>query len=456
MKPIRVAVIGAGPAGMYSIERLLDSCGFAVEVDLYDRLPTPWGLVRAGVAPDHPEKKLVADRSFSHLLKNERVRFIGNVEIGQDISAEELAAAYDAVIYAVGASGDVRIGVKGEDLPGCLAAREFVGYYNGHPDYDSLALELSCKRALIIGNGNVALDVARMLTLPISELERTDIADRALAALRRSEIQEVVILGRRGVLQAAFNNPELEELEHLEGVDIVVEGEALPGVDDPVLASSNWEVRRKVETLRRLTARAPSQNHRQIVFYFLGSTVELLGTDRVTHARIARNRHVRDSQGQLQATPTGETSHIETGLVLRAIGYRGTPFPGLPFDHKLGVIRNLEGRILEENGQVRQGAYVTGWIKRGCRGIIGSNRKCAYETVDCLMEDMEASRLARGLMSSPADVMSLLLQRKSDAVSLTGWLAIDRAERDAGRTQQRPRVKFSDSPALLAAATNSA
>lgn len=446
-RTVRVAIVGAGPAGLYALEHLLEVRGQHVEVDLFERLPTPWGLVRAGVAPDHPEKKLVIDRQFDFFLRHPRVRFIGNVNIGRDITPAELNHWYDAVIYASGANGDTRMGIPGEALRGCWSAREFVAFYNGHPDYRDLQFDLSGTRAVVVGNGNVALDVARILTMPVAQLERTDIADHALAALRRSSIREVVILGRRGALQAAFHNPELEELEHLEGVDVTVEGENLSDLTDEAIAGIDWDTARKVQTLRRLVARTPHEGHRRIVLRFLTSPVALLGEEKVEHVVLAHNHLERDEAGLQRARPGREEAPLSAGMVLRAIGYRGTPFPGLPFDESRGVIRHIDGRVVDEQG-VLPGVYVTGWIKRGCRGIIGSNKRCARETVDSLLEDLRAGRLPpHGL--DPDAVMAAIGHRKPELVSRAGWQAIDHVEREAGRVQQRPRVKLTDTAAML-------
>ena len=447
---MRVAVVGAGPAGMYAIERLLERRGLIVEIDLYERLPTPWGLVRAGVAPDHPEKRLICDRQFDHLLKDPRVRFIGGVEIGLDIAPDELSRWYNAVIYAVGAASDTRMGIPGEELPGCRAAREFVAFYNGHPDFSERQFDLSSGRAVVVGNGNVALDVARILTLPIAELEKTDIADHALKALRGSRIREVVIIGRRGQLQAAFNNSELEEFEHLSGVDVTVEGEDLlePGAG---LDVTSWETRRKLDTLRRLTSRQLTSARKRIVIRFLASPLALIGQHKVQQVSIQHNRLVRDTDGYMQALPDDETSTLDAGLVLRAIGYRGVPLPGLPFDQERGVIRNQVGRVVDSAEQVLRGVYVSGWVKRGCRGIIGSNRKCARETVNHVFDDWALGHL-EGYSMDKEHVLAVIRKRQPNSVSLGGWLAIDRKERDTGRQQQRPRVKLTDIAALHEAA----
>jgi ferredoxin--NADP+ reductase len=445
MPPLRVALVGAGPAAMYALGHLVETSELAFEVDVFERLPNPWGLVRAGVAPDHPEKKWVVDRLFDFHLNDPRVRFFGNVEIGADIAHAELAAWYDAVIYAVGASGDTRMRIPGETLPGCWAARDFIGFYNGHPDYRHLGFDLSTERAVVVGNGNVALDVARMLTMPVAALARTDIADHALDALRRSAVREVVVLGRRSHLQGVFHNPELEELEHLQGVDLLVEGGS-PAADEPL----NWEARRKAATLDRLAARPRHARNKRIVLRFLSSPVELRGSAKVEQVVISRNRLERDAQGELIAQPTGERSVLHAGLVLRAIGYRGGPFPGLPFDERRGVIRNVGGRVVDAQGWLA-GTYVTGWIKRGCRGIIGSNKPCARETVDCLIDDAKSHRLPRARLDKN-EVFARVMKKQPDLVQRRDWLAIDRAEKDAGRDAGRPRVKMSDVARMLACA----
>jgi len=425
---------------------LLDA-DIPVEVDMIERLPTPWGLVRAGVAPDHPEKKLIVDRHFEFAFKNPRVRFFGNVEIGRDIHHDELTECYDAVIYAVGADSDARMGIPGEELSGCWSAREFVAFYNGHPDYSRLKFDLSCNRAVVVGNGNVALDVARVLTMPPQELERTDIADYALNALRASDIQEVVILGRRGHLEASFSNPELEELEHLQGVDVIFDGKELREAQESDSANPDLATVRKANTMRRLAARPSNGRNKRIVFRFLTSPIELFGERKVERIRVMRNQLERDDKGHVRARPTEDKSILDAGLVLRAIGYRGSPFPGLPFDRRRGVIQNIEGRVAD-NGRILAGAYVTGWIKRGCRGIIGSNKKCSDETIQRLFEDIETGRLTR-TRARKEDVLSLVEQRQPNCVSRRGWLSIDRVERTAGRAQRRPRVKITNNGDLL-------
>ncbi len=452
-RTLRIAVVGTGPAGMYAAEHLIEDRNLDVEVDLYERLPTPWGLIRGGVAPDHPEKKLVVERLFDYFLKHPGVRYFGNVEIGVHVQPGELAQWYDAVIYAVGASGDAELGIAGERLPGSWSAREFVAWYNGDPDFSHLNIDLSHERAVVVGNGNVALDVARILTMPVGELEKTDIADHALAALRNSAVKEVVILGRRGNLQAAYHNPELEELAHLEGVEVAVDGDDLPNAGDPLVQNADWETRRKLATLRDMSDRPSNGADKRILLRFLCSPVEILGDARVEQLEVVQNRLERDDSGRLQARPTGQHSLIDAGLVLRSIGYRGKPIAGLPFDDRRGVIENTNGRIGAENGVV-PGNYVTGWIKRGPRGIIGTNKKCARDTLRCLVEDIEANRLASAKLGS-AEVLAQVRARQPQVVLRPGWLLLDHAERTAGRRQGRPRVKFTEHRDLLAHATSS-
>ncbi|MBV7477634.1 FAD-dependent oxidoreductase [Pseudomonas sp. PDM31] len=447
--PLRVAIVGAGPSGLYAVQHLLERHDLDVRIDIYERLPTPWGLVRAAVAPDHPEKKLVIDRLFSALLKHPCVRFFGNVAIGREVTSAELHTWYHAVIYAVGADDDTRMNISGENLPGSHSAREFVAWYNGHPDYSHLTFDFSHTTAVIVGNGNVALDVARILTLPIEALEKTDIANHALRALETSAIQEVVILGRRDAVYGAFNNPELEELAHLPGVAVKIEGAHLPSDDEMCSVGVDWESRRKVRTLRQLRTKEAANAGKSIVLRFLASPLEVLGADKAEHLRIALN-HMEDAgNGGQVARANGTEAMIPAGLILRSIGYRGRPFPGLPYDDRNGVIRNVDGRVCNAEDFAVLGAYVTGWIKRGPRGIIGSNKKCARDTVRALIEDFTSGRLNAGVLDEGA-IAAVLAKRQPQLVTLLEWLAIDLSEREAGRVSRRPRVKKTTFEALLA------
>lgn len=448
---LRVAIVGAGPAACYAADELLRRCD--VEVEMFDRLPTPWGLVRAGVAPDHPGTKTVSGM-FESAFRRETLQYYLNVEVGTHITHEELLAHHHAVIYAVGASADRRLGVPGEDLPGSHSATEFVAWYNGHPDFADRHFDLSAERAVIVGNGNVALDVARVLTVDPDELAKTDIADYALDALRASNIREVVVLGRRGPLQAAYTSPEFLALAHLKGVDIVVDeadlaldpaSQAL--LDDPEVEPS---LQLKYTLAKEFAAAPRDPANKRIVFRYLASPTALQGTDHVESVEFAHNELVSEN-GQLVARTTDRTETLETGLVLRSIGYKGEPIKDLPFDERRAVVPNEHGRVLGEDGVPLPGVYVSGWIKRGPRGVIGSNRIDSEETVEQLLADFSTGKLGVP-QADRAALKALLVQRQADMVDREGWKAIDMAEKLAGKAQGRPRVKFTTLEDLLKAA----
>jgi ferredoxin--NADP+ reductase len=443
--PLRVAIVGSGPAGFYAAGQLLADPRASVTVDMFDRLATPWGLVRAGVAPDHPKIKSVT-RMYEKTAHKPGFRFHGNVEIGTDVTHDELAAAFHAVLYAVGAPTDRRLGIPGEDLPGSHAATEFVAWYNGHPDYADLSFDLSPHRAVVIGNGNVALDVARMLALTPGELAPTDTADHAIAALAESGIEEIVVVGRRGPAQASYTNPELRELAEMAGADIVVDPSEV-ALDEHSRAflesdAADITVRRNVEIVAGFAALVPEGKPRRVVLRFLASPVEILGEERVEGVRFVRNAIVAGDDGRLTARPTGETEVLEAGLVLRSIGYRGSPVPGVPFDERRATIHNDGGRVTEVGtGEPVPGVYTAGWIKRGPSGVIGTNKKCAHETVDLLLEDAAAGRLPEP-EGDPAALLAALEERGVEVVDYTGWEAIDAHERGQGEPHGRPRVKL--------------
>ncbi|HEX5146370.1 MAG TPA: FAD-dependent oxidoreductase, partial [Conexibacter sp.] len=387
---LRVAIVGSGPAGFYAAEQLL---GAGASVDVFERLATPWGLVRAGVAPDHPKIKAVT-RRYEKTAAIDGFRFFGNVEIGREVGVEELRRHYHAVLYAFGAAGDRRLGIPGEDLPGSHSATAFVAWYNGHPDHCDRSFDLAGTTAVVVGNGNVALDVARMLALPRETLARTDVADHALAALAASSVREVVVLGRRGPAQAAFTTPELIELSELAGADVVVDpGDvpaAEPGADAAVL--------RRLALLDRCASAAPGGRARRIVLRFFAAPTEIVGRDRVEGVRVARTR-LDEAQ---RAVVTERVETIPCRLVLRSVGYRGTPLPGVPFDGRRGTIPNERGRVLDAPGATqRPGEYVSGWIKRGPSGIIGTNKKDSQETVDALLADRAAGALPAPVVGDP-------------------------------------------------------
>jgi ferredoxin/flavodoxin---NADP+ reductase len=451
----RVAVVGAGPAGAFAASCLLRHHG-DVEIDLFERLPTPWGLLRGGVAPDHQEIKRLDD-TFERQTLRRGCRFLGNLEVGTDISHADLMRHYTAVIYATGAQTDKALGIPGEDLPGSWAATEFVAWYNGHPDYREREFDLSAERVVVIGNGNVAADVTRMLTLSIPELERTDVADHALEALRESRVKEVVVLGRRGPAQAAFTSAELRELGRLEGVDLRVdpaEVELDPVSQEWLAAEGTFTARKNVELLREFAARSPRGDaSRRIVVRFLRSPVEIRGAGKAEAIDIRRNELVRTDDGQLRARATDDpVETIECGLVLRSVGYRAVPLPDVPFDERAYVLPNERGRVLGPDGTPLPGVYAVGWIKRGPTGILGTNKRDAEETMGCLAEDLRSGALPQPPKPAREQIDALLAERRPDIVTADGWHAIDARELDRGRGEQRPRVKLASRDELLAAA----
>jgi ferredoxin--NADP+ reductase len=451
--------VGSGPAGFYAAGHLLRDKERVVQVDMFDRLPTPWGLVRGGVAPDHPNIKAVS-RVYEKTAQHPEFRFFGNVELGRDVAREDLTSRYHAVIYAVGAQIDRQMGIPGEDLPGSRSATEFVAWYNGHPDYCDLEFDLSCERAVVVGNGNVAADLARMLALTRDELATTDVADHALDVLAESKIKEIVVLGRRGPAQAAFTNPELLELGEMTDADVYVDERDVEL--DPL--SSEWlegegsdiTSRKNVEILTEYSKREPEGKNKRIVLRFLVSPVEIGGEGKVESITVRRNKLERDEQGVLRPKPTDETETIPAGLVFRSIGYKAIPLEGVPFDERRAVVPNEAGRVLGDDGEPRPGEYAVGWIKRGPTGIIGTNKRDAQETVNALLEDLEEGRLPEPTAPDRGELEELLRERKPDLVTYAGWEAIDRAEREAGEPHGRPRVKYTTFEELLEAASEGA
>ncbi|WP_405497397.1 FAD-dependent oxidoreductase [Nocardia sp. NBC_00511] len=438
---LRVAIVGSGPAGCYAARELL-AHDAAVEVEMFERLPAPWGLLRSGVAPDRPDTKQLTE-VFDRVLDTDALAMHLNVAVGEHIRLPELLAHHHAVVYATGAAADRRLGIPGEWLPGSHSAAEFIGWYNGHPDYADHHFDLSGERAVVVGNGNSALDVARILTADPRRLAATDIAEHALDALRHSRIREVVVLGRRSPLQAAYTGLELLALGRQPGVDVIVDEHDLeldviaravledPGVD-PVLRLK-WEL--AVEYARR--DRVPA--HRRILLNFLATPVALHGRTRVTGITFARNE-IGYSAGEPVARRTPHADVLDTSLVLRAVGHHGQPIPDLPFDPSVGVVPNARGRVLAKTGPM-PGVYVTGWIKRGPHGDLDSHRLDARETVEQLLDDFHGDRLPQP-GGGRSELLDLLTRRCPDRIDRTGWLALDAAEREAGLASGRPRVKF--------------
>jgi ferredoxin/flavodoxin---NADP+ reductase len=455
--PLRVAIVGSGPAGFYAAEHLLKQEDVAVEVDMYDRLPTPFGLVRAGVAPDHPKIKSVI-RVFEKTAAREGFRFFGNVEVGRDLSFEDLRRHYHAIICAYGTSTDRSLGIQGEDLSGSHAATEFVAWYNAHPDFADREFDLSTKRVVVIGNGNVAADVARMLALTREELEETDTADHAIDALAESGVEEIVVIGRRGPAQAAFTNPEVRELGEMADADIVIDAadveldeHSRAWIESDEAEPTN---KRNVEIFTSYAGREPEGKRRRIVMRFLASPIEIKGDGKVESIVVGKNALEAGENGRLSAADTGEREEIETGLVLRSIGYKGEGMDGLPFDERGGVIPNERGRVIDpESGEPVPGAYVVGWIKRGPSGVIGTNKKDALDTVSALLEDVKEGRTFEPEGDASAEAAAEMVAANApDAVSFAGWQAIDEAEVGRGEPLGRPRVKFCSVEEMLEAA----
>jgi ferredoxin/flavodoxin---NADP+ reductase len=449
-EPLRVAIVGSGPAGFYAAASLLDA-DVPVDVDMLERLPTPWGLVRLGVAPDHPKLKSVS-RAFERIAMKPGFRFFGNVDVGRAVSPGELTRLYDAVVYAFGAQSDRRLGIPGEDLAGSWSATEFVAWYNGHPDFQDIAFDLDVDRAVVIGNGNVALDVARMLALTPEELAPTDTTEPAIDAIGASTIREIVIVGRRGPAQASFTTPELKELGELAGADVAVDPAELEL--DPASEAAletNTNARRNVEVLREFAEREPQGKPVTVRLRFLVSPVALHGESRVESVELVHNR-LEEKNGRLVAVPTDEKETIECGLVFRSVGYRGVGLPDVPFDERRGTIRNDRGRVLGDGGEPLSRVYCAGWIKRGPTGIIGTNKKDAAETVELLLEDVRGGRLAHRPAAARDALEKLLVERGVKAVVYAGWTSIDEVERAAGEKLGRPRVKLRTWEELLEAA----
>ncbi len=448
---LRVAIIGSGPSGFYAAEALQKAAP-AMAIDVFDRLPTPFGLVRGGVAPDHPKIKSVT-RIFERIAAQPGFRYFGHVEVGRDITIPELQAHYDAVIIATGAQTDRRLGIPGEHLAGSHAATDLVGWYNGHPDFTDRRFDLTQRAAAVIGIGNVAIDVARILARHPDSLATTDLVTDALAALGDSQLDTIYILGRRGPIQAAFTTPELRELGELDGVDVIVHAAELEL--DPVSAAhlaagEDRTATRNIEILREWARRGATGAPRRIVFRFGVSPVEVVGEGHVEAVRIVRNALEPDGHGSVRAVPTEVHETLPVGLVFRSVGYRGVPIGGAPFDQRRGTIPNREGRVLvaSDTDESVGGLYVCGWIKRGPSGVIGTNKACAADTVALLLEDAATGRLVRP-PPAPESVDEVLADRGIEVAAWVDWQALDRTEQQRGAPAGRPREKVTGTVEML-------
>jgi ferredoxin/flavodoxin---NADP+ reductase len=444
--PLRVAIVGSGPAGFYTAELLFKQTAVPVAVDMFERLPSPFGLLRTGVAPDHQKIKQAA-KAFERTASNAGFRFLGNVEVGKHASVEELSELYDQVVFATGSARDRSLGIPGEQLRGVHASTAFVGWYNGHPEYCEERFDLSVERAAVVGIGNVAMDVVRVLVRKPEELAVTDIAGYAHAALAQSRVREVLLFGRRGPAQAAFSLSEITDIAELDGVQVLLDPEpVLAAQQEPDLDSTQ---RRLLDYLARLAAEPDRNAPRRVRVIFLSSPIEILGDDgRARALRVEKNVLVQKPDGQMGVRGTGQHELYEAGLIFSAIGFLGTAIPGVPFDERKGVVPNDSGRVLDAAGAPIAGLYAVGWIKRGPQGLIGSNKGCAAGTVASMLADAKSNPARK----QPArTIEALLASRGVRPVSFPQWRMLDELERASGQRLGKVREKFTTVAAMLAA-----
>jgi len=441
-RPLRVAIVGAGPSGFYAAGALLKEPGLSVSVDFFERLIAPHGLVRYGVAPDHQNIKSVS-KVYDRTAAEASVRYFGNVEFGKDITLDDLRRHYDQIIFAIGAQSDRRLGIPGEDLPNSLSATEFVAWYNGHPDYANLNPDLSCESVVVVGVGNVAMDVARILAKTVDELNKTDISDAALEHLATSKVKSIYVLSRRGPAQVKFTNAEIREFGHLEAADPIVNAQELE-IDDvsSKAIEEDTAAQKNIDYMRAYAEIGSRGKPRQVHFRFLISPVEIIGGDdgRIAAVRCERNKLVPTDDGDMKAVGTGEYETLPAGMILRSVGYKGTPLPGVPYNSRSGTIPNVDGRVIGDDKQPVSGLYVVGWAKRGPTGVIGTNKPDAQETVNQMIADIPA--LTPAPEPDPDAIVRLLHARCERVVSSADWETINAAELSAGKAQGRPRVKL--------------
>jgi len=453
-RPLRVAIIGSGPSGFFAAAALLKQQQLAVQVDLFDRLPTPYGLVRGGVAPDHQKIKSVT-RVFERSAAHPAVRFYGNVELGNQITVEDLAGHYDRIVYALGNESDRRMGIPGESLTGCTPASVLVGWYNAHPDYVDAQFDWSSRRIVVIGNGNVAIDVARILAKTAESLRETDIAQHALEELHSCNVEQITVVGRRGPFQSSFTPAELAEVAALDNVDLVVDPTELtldPASNEELTGlSATAAARRNLEFFRAAAASPPAGRARRVRFRFCLSAVEVIGDERgrVSGVRFERNELERDGES-IRPRGSGRFEVVDADWVFVSIGYHGRRLPGVPFDEARGTIANVDGRVVNpETGEVVPDQYVVGWAKSGPRGLIGNHKAASTAVVELILDDLRRNAPTRRPPRRAGSFAEILERRGIGYVSFDDWKRIDDAEVERGRDRGSPRVKFSRVPEML-------
>lgn len=449
----KIAIIGSGPAGFYSAGELFRQESLSIKIDMFDKLPTPFGLVRGGVAPDHQKIKSVT-KIFERIAENENFRFFGNVEFGKDLKNEDLLDRYDAVIYSVGSSSDRLLDIPGENLLGSHSATEFVAWYNGHPDFSDRKFDLSGKNAFVIGNGNVALDVARILAKNYDELSRTDIADYALMALRKSQIENIWLVGRRGPIQAAFSPTELREFLELEEAEAILDSKELDFDESGksiLEIEASKDTKRNIEILKQISSKESSLKRKKVHFLFLSSPVKIFGSEKVEKISLVRNKLKKQNDGNLRPVPTNEIFEKDANLIFRSIGYHGEALAGLPFDKKKGIIPNDFGQVIDsENPKVlRKREFVAGWIKRGPSGVIGTNKPDAVETVHRLLDAFHNEKIIPKKYDSKSDIVFFLKSRRVNFVSFSDWKILNNYEIKSGESNERPRIKLTSVEKML-------
>ncbi len=452
--PLRVAIIGSGPSGFYAADHLQKQKDLVVHIDMFDRLPTPFGLVRGGVAPDHAKIKSVT-KVYDKIAADPNFRFYGHVEFGKDITHEEISKYYHQVIYAVGAQTDKRMEIPGEDLSGSHPATEFVAWYNGHPDYRDYKFDLSQESAIVVGVGNVAMDVARILASSHEELVKTDMADYAVEALKNSNVKNIYLLGRRGPAQAAFTNPEVKELGELEETDVIADINEVtldPLSKAALEANPDSTIQNNVDILTGYAKQTPKGRKKKLYMRFLVSPVEITGNGRVEAVKIVKNELFQNKDGSLRPKATDKFENIKAGLIFRSIGYKGLALPGVPFNDSWGVIPNKDGRVHDPKAdRIVEGEYVVGWIKRGPSGVIGTNKPDSVATVNMMLEDFKQNKMFNPNTPKRENLEKMLNDKKVPFVTYAEWQKLDQMELKNGQAIGRPRLKFTKVDDMLKA-----